>query len=381
MAYLRNRAVNWINLHSGIVALAQGMGGVFVLVFLLRAGVPAPATLCAIALIVAGRFVVRPAILPAATRVGLKPLSIAGTLLCALQYPLLARVEGVDGTLLAYCAASAFGEAIYYTSHHAYFALLGDAEHRGQQVSAGFALATLVGIAAPVVGAWALLRAGPDVAFGAAGAVQALAAAPLLALPSFRIARSAHGTLRAALPGVGLFLSDGWLDVSFFFVWQIALFLSLGSSLAAYGGAMALAALAGAVSGLLLGRHIDAGYGRRAVALAFSLVSTTLVLRSLSLETAWLAVSAHALGALALCLLAPAVMTPVYNLAKASPCALRFHIAAEGGWDVGCCAGCLAAALLLWLGAPLSGVMGLGFLGVAAQVFLLRRYYRRLERW
>jgi hypothetical protein len=74
-------------------------------------------------------------------------------------------------------------------------------------------------------------------------------------------------------------------------------------------------------------------------------------------------------------------MTPVYNLAKASPCALRFHIAAEGAWDVGCCAGCLLAALLVAGGAPLSAVMLLGFAGVAGQVFLLRRYYQRLRSW
>ena len=67
MAFLRNRAVNWINLHSGIQALAHGMGGVFVLVFLLRAGVSVPASLCAMALIVAARFAIRPAVLPAAT--------------------------------------------------------------------------------------------------------------------------------------------------------------------------------------------------------------------------------------------------------------------------------------------------------------------------
>jgi len=42
MAFLRNRSINWINLHSGIQALAQGIGGVFVLVYLLRAGVSAP---------------------------------------------------------------------------------------------------------------------------------------------------------------------------------------------------------------------------------------------------------------------------------------------------------------------------------------------------
>jgi hypothetical protein len=381
MAYLRNRAVNWINLHSGMNALAQGMGRVFVLVFLLRSGVPVPAALCAMALVVAVRFIVRPAILPAATRVGLKPLAIAGTLVSALQYPLLARVHGVGTDLLAYCALAALGEAIYFTSYHAYVALLGDAEHRGQQISAGMALATLAGVVAPLLGAWTLVHAGPDVAFGAAAAVQALAVIPLLALPSFAIPRVAHGALRAARPGIGLFLSDGWLDVSFFSVWQIALFLSLGSSLSAYGGAMALAALVGALSGLVLGRHIDAGHGRRAVGVAFSLLSATLALRALSLATPWLAVTANALGALVLCLLAPAQMTPVYNLAKASPCALRFHIAGEAAWDVGCCSGCLAAALLVAYGAPLSAVMLLGFAGAAAQVVLLRRSYTRLGSW
>ena len=60
MAFLRNRSINWINLHSGIQALAQGMGGVFVLVFLLRAGVSIAATLCAMALIFAARFAIRP---------------------------------------------------------------------------------------------------------------------------------------------------------------------------------------------------------------------------------------------------------------------------------------------------------------------------------
>ncbi len=377
MAFLRNRAVNWINLHVGILAFAQGMGGMFVLVFLLRSGVPAPLALCSMALIVAGRVAVRPALLLLGTRAGLKPLSICGTMLSALQYPLLAQVQGVEAALLAYCAVAALGDAIYWTSHHAYVALLGDVELRGQQIGAGLALATLAGILAPLIGAWALVHAGPDVAFGAAAAVQAVAVLPILALPNFRIAGRVEGSFRASLLGVGLTLCDGWMDVSFTLVWPIALFLALESSVSAYGGAAAFAALIGAGSGLLLGRHIDAGHGWRAVVLAYTLLSTTLVLRSLSLETAWLAVAAHALGALAGPAVVPALMTPVYNLAKGSPCALRFHIATEAGWDVGCCTASLAAAALLALGAPLAAVLLLGFAGVAGQAFLLRRYYAR----
>src|SRR5260370_30035713 len=63
MAFLRNRTINLLNLHSGGQALAQGMGGLFVLVFLLRARVSVPACLCAMALIFAGRFVTRPVVL------------------------------------------------------------------------------------------------------------------------------------------------------------------------------------------------------------------------------------------------------------------------------------------------------------------------------
>jgi hypothetical protein len=381
VAFLRNRAVNWINLHSAIHALALGMGGVFVLVYLLRAGVSVPSSLCAMALIFAARFAIRPTVLVAARRFGLKPLVIGGSLVIALQYAVLGGVQGVGPSLLAYCLIASLGETFYWTSYHAYFSLLGDSEHRGHQIGAGVALSALVGIAAPLLGAWALLTVGPGPAFAAVGGVQALAALPLLATPNVRVPQTAAGALRAALPGVGLFMADGWFAVSYLLVWQIALYLSLGASLSAYAGAMALAAFVGAVSGLLLGRHIDAGHGRRAVAVAFCAVGATLALRALCLATPWLAVGANAVGALASCLVVPAQMVPVYNLAKASPCALRFHVAAEGGWDVGCASGCLAAAALVAHGVGLPEVIGLGFLGVAGQVFLLRRYYRRLGGW
>jgi hypothetical protein len=85
MAFLRNDAVNRVNLHSGVQALAQAGGGVFFLVFLLRAGVSVPAVLTALAAIQAGRFVLRPALLPLAKRWGLKPMLIIGTLGMAVQ--------------------------------------------------------------------------------------------------------------------------------------------------------------------------------------------------------------------------------------------------------------------------------------------------------
>jgi DHA1 family inner membrane transport protein len=375
MAFLRNDAINRVNLHSGIQALAQGAGGLFVLVFLLRAGVSIPVVLLAQAAIVAGRFLLRPAILPLAKRWGLKPMLVIGTLGLALQYPVLARVHGVGVGLLVLCIVSAVGEVFYWLSYNAYFAALGDPEHRGHQVGAREALVAVVGIVAPLLGASALLTVGPGWTFAGVGLIQALAAVPLLGAPNVAVKPAAPGAFKAALPAVFLIAADGWFDSSYLFVWQIALFGSLGESLSAYGGAMALAGLVGAACGLVLGRHVDAGHGRRAVVIAYAVAAIVVLLRASSVGLPWLAVAANACGALVMPLLIPVLASATYNLAKASPCPLRFSLATEAGWDAGCFAGSIAAAAVAASGASLSFAILLGLPGIAAGTILLRRRY------
>ena len=378
MAYWRNTTVNLLNLHYGIHALALDGGGVFLRVFLLKAGLSAPAVLVVVALILVGRFVLRPLVLVAAKRVGLRAVVVFGTIATALQYPCLALVHGFDTWLAALIVTAAIGDAFYWTSYHAYFAALGDAEHRGHQIGAREALAALVGIAAPLIGGWALTTLGPQIAFNTTAGVQLLAALPLLATPDIAIARHAPGAFKAALRGVMLFAADGWICAGYHFVWQIALFLSLGESFTAFGGAMALAALTGAVAGMFLGRYIDAGHGGRAVWLAFAALTLTTLLRAASAEPV-MAVAANALGALVVCLYVPTMMTAVYNQAKGSPCTLRFHVASEGGWDVGCASGSFASAALIAAGAPLWSAILLSLGGAVTTLVLLRGYYAQLR--
>ena len=375
MAFFRNDTVNLLNMHYGIHALAMSGGGAFFAAFLLRVGVPAPAVLAALALILAGRFVIRPFVLGPAKRWGLKPLVIAGTIMTGLQYLMLAEVHGVGWQLLALCAISSVGDTVYWTSYHAYFASLGDVDHRGHQIGAREAIAAIVGIVAPLATGWALTTLGPRIAFGATAVVLLLAALPILGTRNVAVAEAAPGAFRAAVPGILMFAADGWIAAGFYFVWQIALFLVLGESYTAYGGAMALTALAGAVSGLLLGRFIDSGHGRRAVWLAAGALAVVLAVRAISTENPFLAVIANAGGAVVPALYIPTLMTAVYNQAKGSPCALRFHIAAEAGWDAGAASGCLIAAILLWAGAPLSLGILLSLCGTVAIFALLRRYY------
>jgi DHA1 family inner membrane transport protein len=379
MAYFRNNTVNLLNLHYGIHSLALSGGGAFFLVYLLQSGVPAPAVLASLALILLGRLLIRPSVLVLAKRFGIRPLIIAGSIATGLQYPLLAEVHGIGPALFVLLAVSSVGDTFYWTTYHAYFASLGDHEHRGQQLGAREAIAAVAGIVGPLATGWALTTLGPRAAFDATAVVLVLAALPLFWTPDVAVKQTAPGALRAAIPGVLLFAADGWLAAGYYFVWQIALFLALGESFTAYGGAMALSAGVGAISGLVLGRLVDAGHGRHAVGIAFAALAITTLLRAVSYNSAPLAVIANACGALVVCLYVPVFLTAVYNQAKRSPCALRFHIASEGGWDLGGVVAGFASAGLLAAGVPIGAVILLSLVGVVAGFVLLRHYFARLD--
>jgi hypothetical protein len=236
-------------------------------------------------------------------------------------------------------------------------------------------MTALVGIAAPLLGAWALAAGGPWLAFLGAGLIQLAAALPLLGAPEAPVPDAAPGSLKASMQGAALMACDGLFAGGYHYVWQIALFVSLGESFVAYGGAMALAALVGAAFSLWIGKHIDAGRGRSAVVIALAVAVGVLALRAVSVGSPWLAVTANALGALVEAVWVPVLMAPVYNLAKASPCALRFSVATEGGWDLGCGGACLAGAAIVASGATYAAPILIGLAGVATTFALLWRRY------
>ncbi|MDR3499170.1 MAG: MFS transporter [Parvibaculum sp.] len=375
MAYFRNSTINLLNLHYWIRSVAMTGGGAFFAIYLLKAGVSIPGVLVSVALILLGRFFIRPLIVRFAVRWGLRAMIVGGTLFGALQYPLLAEVHGVGLFLAAVIVVSSIGDTVYWTTYHAYFAALGDDEHRGQQIGVREAVVAVVGIASPLLVGWILVTFGPRAAFGVTAAVAMLSALPLLWTRDVKVAPEVPGAFRAALPGVLLFAADGWIAAGYVFVWQIALFTSLGENIMAYGGALALAALFGAVGSLTLGRHIDAGHGKQAVFLAFGTFALIVVLRAVATGNATVAVLANALGSLGACLYVPTLMTAIYTQAKRSPCSLRFHVATEAGWDIGGATGLLVAALLAACGAPLWVGILLSLAGVLANTVMLRRYY------
>ncbi|MDZ4371900.1 MAG: MFS transporter [Phenylobacterium sp.] len=375
MSFFSNSAVNRVNLHTVVQALSEGAGGIFVLVFMLQTGVPAPLVLCAMAALTAGRFVLRPMVLPLARRIGLRRTLILGTVGEAAIFPLLPMVEGPDAMFVAVILIGPVGSVLYWTCYHAYYAAVGDDEHRGSQVGLRTALTAMVGVVAPLLGAGLLALGGPWVAFLVAGLIQILAVVPLIGAPEVPLAPPSREPLKGAMAGAALMACDGVFTGGYFFVWQIALFTALGESFTAYGGAMALAAFVGAAFSLWIGRRIDAGGGRSAIVIAFIIAAGVLMFRAISVGSPGLAVTANAVGALVTAVWMPALGAPIYNLAKASACPLRFNVATEGGWDLGCGVACLVGAAMIWGGFTYAAPVLLGLTGATAAFVLLWRRY------
>jgi MFS transporter, DHA1 family, inner membrane transport protein len=377
MAFFRNRAVNLLNLHYALHTMALAGGGAFFLVYLVKAGVSPAGALVSVALVLVGRFLVRPFLVALAVRFGLRALLVFGTALTALQYPLLAEVDGIGIMLVLLVAVSAISDTIYWTCYHAYFAAIGDDEHRGQQLGAREAIAALISVASPFVTGWLLAGVGPRMAFGVSGVVAVLAALPLYYAPDVPVKPTVPSVVRGARRSMVMFAADGWMTAVYVMVWQLALFKSLDESFLAYGGALAVAAMAAAFAGPLLGRLIDDGQGRKAVTYMGAVFVSVILARALATDNAALAVAANAAGAVVAALYLPTLMTAVYTDAKGSACPLRFHVATEGAWDVGGALGLIVSASLVHFGVPFWACVLLALAGIGLNVATLRGYYAR----
>jgi MFS transporter, DHA1 family, inner membrane transport protein len=380
MTIFLNRDLNHLAVHATLHTLAWCFCGLFSGVFLLRVGLSLPQIYLAFAATLALRCALRPLVLRVAPAIGLRRTLMIGTFLFALPFPLLALVHGVGMALGLVCVLAALGEVFYWTSYHACFAALGDTKTRGSQVAAREVLGALAGIVGPAAGGLVLAEFGPWPAFIAASAIHIAAIVPLAYVGEPVIVRMLPGSLYGtAKSGVWLFVSDGWITATAATAWSVIMFRAAGARFDAFGGLLAAAALAGALSGMVLGRFIDAGHARRLTLVNAVILAASLVLKSICGDEP-VAVIAVALGTTMLGgLHIPTLMSALYDEAKAAPCPLHFQFAAEGGWDVGGALSCLAAAALCAADLPLQLAIILALPMVPVQARLLMLSHGRMR--
>lgn len=361
-----------LTFHFGLYQLAVALAGGFVGAYLLRLGFSLPVVLMLYAGLLLARFGLRFVALGVVRRLGLRPAMMLGAGLAAVQFlPLTLAAD--PAWLVAWLLVVSLAEALYWPVYHAAAAVLGGTS-RGRELGVRTAVGALVGVLGPMAGGLLLSRCGPAVGFAVAALLMLLSVLPLARLGA--VAAGPIPDLGGALrlgdrAAIATFAADGWMASGLAIAWPMVLFLALGSEYEAFGAAHAAAGLVGAVTGLACGRALDRGHRDRTLVLVSIALAAGFVLRIGAGWSPLAATIAHATGAAVMGLYVPVLMSVVYDRAKRSGAAFRFHFMAEAGWDAGAVAGCLAAALAVWVTqVPALAVLPatLGVLGFYASV-------------
>ena len=367
-----------MQVHSAFNQLAINMSAVFSSAFLLQQGLKPAQVFLTYAAVFALRVAMRPLIMPLLPRVGMRNMLIAGTVLIAIQYGCIAFVTGYDWTLVIYVLFTAFSNMLYWTLYHPVFAAAGEAHNRGKQLGARQSISALTGILGPAISGYLLYYIGPWAAFGTATLIALIAIWPLLALGHYPVAKTAPANAwRAGIMCTALFFSDGFLWLGAGMAWSMLLFERIGGRFDAYGLVLALAAIAGALASLTIGRSIDLGHGRKAVALSATLAAIVYAMRALVGGNTLALLAVVVASTVLIHFYTPTFMTAYYNEAKKAPCTFRLQCMAETGWDAGAVLGCLCGAALLGWSYSLQNIIWLAIIPVIAVAVLLRRIYGR----
>ncbi len=375
MRFFDNGAINKIYLHSALLGLSEFSGGAFVSVFLLKVGIALPIVFLSLAAIVLLRLMFRQMVLPFALRFGIRAALVVGLVIGALSFIAIGFVHDAGPTLILFIAMIALGDAFYWACFHALSAKLGDAEARGAQVSGVQLVYSLSNIAGPLIGGFLQVQAGPIWAFLFAGLVRLCSIWPLLSTPNAQFAPTAKINSKSKRFAAQVYFFDGFGNASAGNAFTLALFITLSQNFQAFGFALAVAAVFGALMGLGIGRLFDLGHRKWSTAIGMCAAGVYVLSAATGYSQPVTAVVALALGAMIGPLYASAYNARVYNLSKASGDALSFQIWGEGGWDLGCALSSSIAALLVWLGFSFTWPIAIGLLGTAGVWFTLHQSY------
>jgi hypothetical protein len=212
---------------------------------------------------------------------------------------------------------------------------------------------TTISVIGPLAGGVLLSDAGAIAGFGLASVLCLASVLPLLRLGEIDVGRlpSIRQAARVAdRTGIAVLVADGWMSASMSIAWSMFLFTSLDCSFSAFGAANCLAAVMGALVGLVCGRGIDQGQSEGILHLVVAGLLAGVALRASAAWIVAMAPVANAVGAAIGGVYATLLTSAVYDRAKRTGEAYQFHLCSEAGLDLGTVLGCLATAGLIWAG-------------------------------
>jgi DHA1 family inner membrane transport protein len=341
-----------LTLHYVVRSLAMSLAGGFVGAYLLRLGFSLATAIAIYAVLYLTRFAIRFGAVPVIRRLRVRRSLLLGASLGGVQFVPLVFAERPIW-LAIWVLTVCVGDCVYFPVYHAASAVCGGNGRRGRQMAERLFSGTAISILGPLVGGALLADAGPAAGFGVASLVFLSSVLPLVRMGDVDVGRLPNIAEAARVVdrvGLATVVADGWLSAGTSIAWSMILFTSLGSSFGAFGTANALAAIVGALVGLLCGERIDHGQSQRLLWLITMGLVAGVGLRAGVHWNVQLAPVANAVGAAMAGVYSPLLMSAVYDRAKRTGEAYHFHLCAEAGLDVGMIFGCLTVATLVWAG-------------------------------
>lgn len=377
MGFLKNKNINLLNLHTGLVSFGDSIIYIFGAIYFLKQGLSLPTVLLIWAAIHVLRILIRPLALKFIQAIGLKKGVVIGTLLYPVLFIIITQVEGLGLWMLAFIIYFAIVDNLYWLPYHVYYATLGNAEHRGKQLGARESFVTLLAAAAPILGGFLTDRFGFWAIYTAAMVVMIFAVFPLFFTPN--IPEDSKLKYKQAFKSIdksGFWVYAGWgvLYTAHEFLWIIVLFTLVGE-FTTFGWLIGLELLLMIVFSLLLGHLTDKGKGWTNILIAGVLLTVVIIARSFFISDILTIIIFEVIMALALCFFNIPVETGFYNLAQKSNNRLWFQAFSEMGWDVGGLLALLPAAALIYSGVELRHVMPGALIGMLIIIFVLRHYF------
>jgi MFS family permease len=364
-----------LTLHSALFGLSSAMAGGFVGGYLLKLGLSLPMALVAYALLLLVRFAMRFLALEVVRKLGLTGAMKLGAVIASFQFLPLLLAEDVRW-LGAWILIVSVAEALYWPVYHASSAAtVAEGSGLGRQVGERLTIGALIAVIGPLLGGLLLSTLGESVDFAIAAAVCLLSVWPISRMAPVAAGPipTARETLRNIdLRGMATFAADGWIASGLTLAWPMVLFSSVSGSYGAFALANAGAGLAGAAVSFFCGRAIDHGRRDRYLLGVCVILAAGFALRIASAWSPLAAAIANMTGAVAAGFYGPVVMSTVYERARRSGTAFKFHFSLEGGWDFGAVTGCMAAAAMAWWTATPAFAVLPASLGIAAIYLCVR---------
>ncbi|MFA5076720.1 MAG: MFS transporter [Patescibacteria group bacterium] len=378
MGYFRNRNINFLNLHSGLVAFSDSIITVFGVIYFITLGFSLPYIFLAWSTTHLFRLMLRPVVLKLVNLIGIKKVLMIGTAAYGGLYLIAAQIVNNHWLFLIFFACFAISDILYWFPYHTYFAQLGEDHNRGKDVGSRESINKILRAISPIVTGFLAQYVGFWLVYLVGAVVTLVAIVPLFYTPDMgRVEEMSFKQAREQVSFTGFRLWFSWAFLYYLheFIWVIVLFFMV-NKFVNFGGLVALEVLFSLVVMLSLGALIDKGRGAKIISWALVSLIIVIIGRTFFVKSIGMIILFQFLMAIAAALYGPLILSIFYNECHRSKNSVWFTFFAEAGWDVGAMICLLLLALWTAGGLDIRYIMPLALVGAIANLWYAKKHLR-----